>query len=65
MESAAAKKMIAEDLSFSDEVQKEDIGICERVQKGLASGSYKAGRLSPKRESGVHHFQELVRAAYR
>ncbi|HEX2667785.1 MAG TPA: SRPBCC family protein [Gammaproteobacteria bacterium] len=65
MESAAAKKMIAEDLSFSDEVQREDIGICERVQKGLASGSYKAGRLSPKRESGVHHFQELIRAAYR
>ncbi len=65
MESPAALKMIAEDLSFSDEVQREDIGICERVQKGLASGSYKAGRLSPKRELGVHHFQELVRAAYR
>jgi len=65
MESDAAKKMIAEDLAFSDEVQKEDIGICERVQKGLGSGVYTAGRLSPKRESGVHHFQELVRAAYR
>jgi len=64
-ESAAAQKMIAEDLSFSDEVQKEDIGICERVQLGLESGSYRAGRLSPKRESGVHHFQELIRAAYR
>jgi len=65
MESAAAKKMIAEDLAFSDEVQKEDIGICQRVQKGLGSGVYTAGRLSPKRESGVHHFQELVRKAYR
>jgi choline monooxygenase len=57
--------MIAEDLSFSDEVQREDIGICERVQKGLESGSYQAGRISPKRESGLHHFQELVRKAYR
>ncbi|HEX4300581.1 MAG TPA: SRPBCC family protein [Gammaproteobacteria bacterium] len=65
LESAAAKKLIAEDFAFSDEVQKEDIGICERVQKGLASGVYTAGRLSPKRESGVHHFQELVRTAYR
>ena len=65
LESEAAKQMIAEDFRFSDEVQKEDIGICERVQKGLASGAYTAGRLSPKRESGVHHFQELVRAAYR
>ncbi|HEV2212095.1 MAG TPA: aromatic ring-hydroxylating dioxygenase subunit alpha, partial [Gammaproteobacteria bacterium] len=64
-DSAQAKAMIAEDLRFSDEVQQEDIGICERVQKGLESGSYAAGRLSPKRESGVHHFQELVRAAYR
>ena len=63
--STAARKMIEEDLRFSDEVQKEDMGICQRVQLGLESGSYKAGRISPKRESGVHHFQELVRAAYR
>jgi phenylpropionate dioxygenase-like ring-hydroxylating dioxygenase large terminal subunit len=64
-ESETARKMIAEDLRFSDEVQQEDIGICERVQTGLESGSYHAGRLSPKREAGVHHFQELVRQAYR
>jgi len=63
--SPAALKMIDADLKFSDEVQKEDISICERVQHGLESGSYTAGRISPKRESGVHHFQELVRAAYR
>lgn len=63
--SPAAKKMITEDYAFSDEVQKEDMSICERVQKGLESGSYRAGRLSPKRESGVHHFQELLRKAYR
>ncbi|HVC37090.1 MAG TPA: aromatic ring-hydroxylating dioxygenase subunit alpha [Gammaproteobacteria bacterium] len=65
MESAAVRRMIEEDLRFSDEVQKEDIGICERVQQGLESGAYQAGRLSPKREAGVHHFQELVRKAYR
>lgn len=53
------------DLAFSDVVQKEDIDICERVQRGLASGSYVAGRLNPLRESGVHHFHELLRAAYR
>ncbi|MEO5559032.1 MAG: SRPBCC family protein, partial [Dokdonella sp.] len=53
------------DLSFSDIVQKEDVDICERVQHGLASGSYHAGRLNPCRESGVHHFHELLRAAYR
>lgn len=64
-QSASAKKLIADDMNFSDEVQREDIAICERVQQGLESGAYTAGRLSPKRESGVHHFQELVRKAYR
>ena len=64
-ESESAKQMIAEDLKFSDQVQQEDIGICERVQLGLESGSYRAGRLSPKREAGVHHFQELIRRDYR
>ncbi len=65
MESDAARAMIAEDLRFSDEVQQEDMAICERVQRGLESGAYTAGRLSPRREAGVHHFQELVRKAYR
>jgi choline monooxygenase len=53
------------DAQFSDEVQHEDIGICQAVQRGLDSGSYEAGRLNPLRESGVWHFQELLRAAYR
>ncbi len=52
------------DIAFSDEVQIEDITICEDVQRGLASGSYVAGRLNPLRESGVHHFHELLRDAY-
>lgn len=53
------------DVAFSDEVQREDVAICEAVQRGLASGSYVAGRLNPRRESGVHHFHELLRRAYR
>ncbi|MGH8040843.1 MAG: aromatic ring-hydroxylating oxygenase subunit alpha [Rudaea sp.] len=55
----------AQDEAFSDEVQREDIGICELVQQRLASGSYTAGRLNPKRESGVWHFHELYRRALR
>jgi choline monooxygenase len=46
-------------------VQLEDLTICAEVQRGLASGSYVAGRLNPLRENAVHHFQELLRAAYR
>ncbi|HET8899415.1 MAG TPA: aromatic ring-hydroxylating dioxygenase subunit alpha [Rhodanobacteraceae bacterium] len=53
------------DHEFSDLVQHQDVEMCERVQRGLASGSYHAGRLNPQRENGVHHFHELLREAYR
>ena len=53
------------DLAFSDEVQHEDLEICEVVQRGLASGSYVAGRLNPLRENAVHHFHEVLRRVYR
>jgi choline monooxygenase len=59
-----AQARIAADQDFSDEVQHEDIAICEAVQKGLASGYYAPGRLCPTREGGVWHFQNLLRAAY-
>ncbi len=61
---AQARARIAADQAFSDDVQAEDIAICEAVQKGLASGSYEAGRLCPKREGGVWHFHNQLRAAY-
>jgi choline monooxygenase len=55
---------VSGDEAFSDEIQLEDIRICEAVQRGLESGVYTAGRLCPKRESGVWHFQNLLRRAY-
>ncbi|MDQ2933417.1 MAG: Rieske 2Fe-2S domain-containing protein [Chloroflexota bacterium] len=48
-------------IAFSDQIQQEDIVICEQVQRGLRSRSYEAGRFSAKRENGVYHFQNLVR----
>jgi choline monooxygenase len=53
------------DQGFSDEIQQEDIEICEAVQRGLVSGGYVPGRLCPRREAGVWHFQNLLRDAYR
>jgi len=47
-------------IAFSDQIQQEDIEICENVQKGLRSKAYNQGRFSVKRENGVHHFQTLV-----
>jgi choline monooxygenase len=49
-----------ETVAFSDEIQREDIRICEKVQKGLRSRTYSAGRFSVKRENGVHHFHLLL-----
>src|SRR5438067_2992062 len=47
-------------IAFSDEIQQEDIAVCEQVQRGLRSRSYQRGRFSALRENGVHHFQSLV-----
>ena len=56
----------AESMAYlRDVLQPEDIGLCERVQKGLRSRSYSVGRLivdelrSGISEHGVHHFQQL------
>jgi phenylpropionate dioxygenase-like ring-hydroxylating dioxygenase large terminal subunit len=53
--SEAARKSVA----FSDEIQMEDIGICEAVQKNLRSRSYARGRYSVKQEKGVHAFHRM------
>tara|TARA_R110002073_G_scaffold18859_5_gene69639 strand:+ start:5293 stop:6369 length:1077 start_codon:yes stop_codon:yes gene_type:complete len=54
----------AEDDAFSDTVQAEDRTICEHVQRGLASGAYSPGRLSPSQEAALWHWQNYVRAAH-
>ena len=64
-DSGEARARREADLAFSDEVQLEDLTICQDVQRGLASGSYQPGRLNPLRENAVHHFHELLRGAYR
>jgi choline monooxygenase len=47
-------------VKFSDEIQDEDVEICERVQRNLRSRVYDRGRYSAKRENGVHHFHSLL-----
>ena len=44
---------------FSDEIQIEDVRICETVQKNLYSRSYDRGRYSVKQERGVHAFHRM------
>ena len=57
-----AKPQVDETVAFSDEIQLEDIDICEAVQRGLRSSTYDKGRFSPQRENGVHHFHGLYEA---
>ena len=58
----ADAEMIDGMIKFADEVQYEDIEICEYVQKNLTSRAYNRGRFSARHENGVHHFQQLVAA---
>jgi choline monooxygenase len=56
-----SKTRAAQAIKFSDEIQQEDIYLCETVQRGLCSRSYERGRYSARRENGVHHFHALWR----
>ncbi len=58
-------KMINNDIQYSDRVQKEDIEICELVQRGLESQAYDKGRFSVEMEQGVYHFQCLLKQWYK
>jgi choline monooxygenase len=56
----ATKEAVRRTVEFSDEIQLEDINICEAVQRGLRSRTYGRGRYSVRRENGVHHFHGLL-----
>ena len=43
-----------------DKVEMEDEEVVEGVHLGVRSAFYKAGRFSPTREQGVHHFHRLL-----
>lgn len=62
--SPEAVRRAEDDLAYSDKVQAEDIEICEYVQRGLRSDGYSKGRFSPDMESGVYHFQCLLKKSY-
>jgi choline monooxygenase len=49
-------------IAVSEQIQNEDVAICESVQRGLASRAYQTGRLSVRREAGEHLFHRLLHA---
>jgi choline monooxygenase len=54
----------AESIKVADQIQAEDVGICEDVQRGLKSRSFDVGRYSVRREQGVHQFHCLLANAH-
>lgn len=52
-EAAADKRFVAASLAASDQVQQEDIQLCESVQRGLRSPAYSTGRCAAGRAPGA------------
>src|SRR5271163_479197 len=53
-------EQMREYVEFSDLVTREDVVLCESVQRGLRSGAIEHGQLMLSRERGIKHFQRLV-----
>jgi choline monooxygenase len=60
-----AERFLEDSIAQSAVTQREDIDICESVQRGLASTSYDTGRYAPQLEVAEHHFHGLLAAALR
>ena len=60
--SSKARERNLASIAVSEQIQAEDIAICESVQRGLNSRSYSTGRLSVRREAGEHLFHKLLHA---
>ena len=54
---------IDDSFAWSETVVREDLGICESVQRNLEGGIYTKGPLSPLQETNVALFQSLVKKA--
>lgn len=51
---------IAESIAVTEQVQREDMEVCEEVQRNLRSRSYRVGRFSVQRENGGYYFHQLL-----
>jgi len=60
--SEEARRRNLRSIEVGERIQDEDASICRSVQRGLASRSYRAGRLSVRREAGEHVFHRLLHA---
>lgn len=50
----------ADFVAFIEQVQHEDIVLCESVQRGLGTGYFEQGKLMLRQERALQHFQRLA-----
>ena len=60
LEAPDSEKILQEIFEFWDNVNAEDIAICENVQQGVSSPGYTRGRFSFRFEEPLHRFQNMV-----
>lgn len=60
-----AREFCEQSIEQAAVTQREDIEICESVQRGLRSQSYDTGRYAPRLEHGEHHFHRRLAADLR
>jgi choline monooxygenase len=64
-ERAGDEAWVRASVADSERTQLEDMAVSERVQAGLASGTFRAGRYAPRVEAAVHHFHRRLAADLR
>ena len=63
-EASCSEDFIEKSLRSSDQVQQEDITVCEALQQGMASRHYRPGPYAPRVEMAKHHFHRMLAADY-
>ncbi len=61
-EPGLSEDFISESLKSSEQVQKEDIYICERLQVGMGSIHFEPGPYAPTVEMGKYQFHQMLAA---
>jgi phenylpropionate dioxygenase-like ring-hydroxylating dioxygenase large terminal subunit len=59
-EGETARRFIHDSITVAEQVQREDMAICEEVQRGLGSRSFNTGRFSVRCEAAGYHFHQLL-----
>ena len=63
-EADCSDDFVEKSLRSSDQVQQEDIAVCEALQRGMGSVHYRPGPYAPRVEMAKHHFHRMLARDY-